>query len=311
MLARLVGAGGVGIDARNARGNTCVHIATSINRYDALRWLLGADVERVNRVRQTALFYACDIDAGQCIYLLLAAGADVHARNRARQTPCHAAAEALRADLVCALVAAGADLHAEDIHGRMPRDLAAVDRRRSRSGAPSHRHRAARAGARPRIASLHRSAAARPRRPADVRSSAAPVASAIPFHQWWKIATAVKHFRDERRRPTTKRTTEHNDEWCNSSLGSCCGAQGRGDGATEERSVTTAATTTDAFAWSQCVGQRQTRRIAAANASVSFGDAQQQSATRQKGARQRERSQKRRRKRRRRRRRRRSDRSRH
>jgi ankyrin repeat protein len=204
LLARLISTCGVDINARNEQGNTCLQMATAINRYQALAWLIsaGADLENVNKEARTALFQSCDVDAGQCVYLLLAANANVHALNASLQTPCHAAAIA-RFDVLGAMLAAGGDLDFRDGYGISPRlhaalccidlpsdaEIAVACRRIAVVQLELVRDRALQV-----CIGLQSRGLDALQMCEILRHACGAVAPLIPFHQWWKIATTIKHF---------------------------------------------------------------------------------------------------------------------
>lgn len=142
-----------------------------------------------------------------CVTILLAAGADPHCVNTAGQTACHlAAANCAAFCTLVAVLAAGADIDQVDNSGRSARQLALL----SECPLPTN----AEIGlARRRIAAtrlnfvrqralevciaLHGLELDALQMCEIMLHSCGPVAHLIPFHQWWKIATTVKHHRDE------------------------------------------------------------------------------------------------------------------
>jgi ankyrin repeat protein len=185
---------GVDVEARNVQGESCAHFAARSGNDIALRCFIdaGADVNCANRNGRTPLYnvysYACSI-------LLLVAGANVHARDREGLT----ALTSLQCKPTChwrailhTLLAAGAD----------PSDLseqsvALVD--------PAYVEYARREIAATRLEFVRK-------RAIEVcfglqslqldalqmceilKHACGPVAHVVAFHQWWSIATTVKHF---------------------------------------------------------------------------------------------------------------------
>lgn len=80
---------GAGIDDRDTRGNTALHIASVRGFDETVRWLLqkGAHVNARNNAGQTPLFWA--VDDGHCstVKLLMKNGADTSMRDTEGNTP--------------------------------------------------------------------------------------------------------------------------------------------------------------------------------------------------------------------------------
>jgi ankyrin repeat protein len=183
---------GIDLDARDANGNTPCHFSVSECNDKALRCFInaGADVNCVDFVGRTPLHTVCEL---QCTILLLAAGADVKARDCGGQTPLQVG---VIGNVMPAFVAAGAD----------PDDAGEL------SVAARNAHRveiARRAIAKERLDFVRHRAmqvcVALQSRGLDalqmceiLQQSCGPLARLIEFHQWWKIATTVKHFHHHR-----------------------------------------------------------------------------------------------------------------
>jgi ankyrin repeat protein len=215
VMGMLVGVCRVALEARNSYGNTCCHVAASSICDDDqhLRWLIeaGADIDNVNAKGRTPLREACWRSSLRCALTLLAAGADVHIRSVDGRTACHSAVNAIvrgaaapkKAMLILhALVSAGADIDAAD-HERVTarqtlerRGLALSDEevavardRVAKLRLDFVRHRALEVCI--GLQSLRLSAL---QLCEILLNACGPVAPVIRFHQWWQIATTVKHF---------------------------------------------------------------------------------------------------------------------
>ena len=134
--------------------------------------------------------------------LLLAAGADVAARDGRGRTACLVAAQ-WRSELVDVMLAAGADLDAADDNGHTPRsrlaeNLASVDVARvefarrliAKMRLDFVRHRAWQV-----CVGLQSRGLDALQMCEILLHACGPVAPVVAFHQWWKIATTVKHFK--------------------------------------------------------------------------------------------------------------------
>lgn len=105
------------------------HDLVARGQLDALRHLLQSDpdaVNRVDRLRKTALHTAAGVDEVEAIRLLLDAGADIGARDVTGMTPLHVAAVYSRRRAATLLLERGADLHARDAFGDTPLHTAAI-----------------------------------------------------------------------------------------------------------------------------------------------------------------------------------------
>jgi ankyrin repeat protein len=199
---------GVDLEARTkgyAR-ESCIGISLSRNRPDALRLLLlaGADVDGEDE--QHLLHMAATQNRFNCSMLLLAAGADVTLRDRRGQTAFLLAAQEHTWPIVSfvhAILAAGADLDAADTTGKTPRQLLA-DRRLIIDAEQVETAR--RQFAKVRLDFVRNRAMEVCIGLQSLRLDAlqvceilqhacGPLARLIAFHQWWKIATTVKHFK--------------------------------------------------------------------------------------------------------------------
>jgi ankyrin repeat protein len=187
----LINVGGIDLEAQTMQGKTCTHIAASGNDI-ALRCFInaGADVNCADRVGQTPLHFVSNYP--KCAVLLVAAGANVNARDRDGRTALNVAVNWNWTVVLPVFLAAGAD--PSDVSGQ---SIAAVS---------DHQVEAARCAiAKVRLdfvryratevcvglQSLHLDAL---QLCEILRHSCGPLARLIAFHQWWTIATTVKHF---------------------------------------------------------------------------------------------------------------------
>jgi ankyrin repeat protein len=199
---------GVDVDARDMFGDSCLHAAANWSKAESLRFLVqvGADIECANDEGFTPLILACAQGGAECVTLLLAAGASARAQSFDGSTACHAAAFASQCerDVVSALVAAGCDVDAPDAQGATARQLFALNgflydfepdtigsaqRQIAKVRLDLVRYRALQVciGLQSRgIDALSMCEI--------MQHACGPVAPSIRFHQWWAIATAVKHF---------------------------------------------------------------------------------------------------------------------
>jgi hypothetical protein len=190
IVTMLVNDCGVDLEARNDVGETCTHIGCKFDN-SAVRCFIeaGADVNCIDNDGQTPLHRASGY---HCVVLLVAAGANVSARDERGQTAFQALWGGTNSQsMLPAFVAAGAD------QGGVDRRVTDVDDDQVES-------------ARREIAKVRLDFVRR--RATDVciglaplrldalqmceilQHSCGPLAHLIAFHQWWTIATTVKHF---------------------------------------------------------------------------------------------------------------------
>jgi ankyrin repeat protein len=204
----------------NVCGNDAIHAVDKMG-WTPLRWAssggndvavrvlveCGAEIDRQDNWGRSAL-----IDAGgnvqfSCVELLIALGADVDVVTNNGETACHLAAQSKQPAALCALVVAGGNLDQPDNDGETPRMIAirehvalpTVDeidvarRRIAKTRLDLVRQRAFQI-----CLGLY---------PLDINAlqlceimmhSFGALGSLIAFHQWWAIATKVKHFRDHK-----------------------------------------------------------------------------------------------------------------
>jgi ankyrin repeat protein len=195
-------------NAASVRGLTPCMNAVINDNAAMLRVLieLGADVNRCNTDGWTALHLACDanaLDATACVDLLVAAGCDCRFAIGTGDTAGHIAVAHDSVDVLCTLLAGGADFEQADNNNvtirqfatncqcPLPTDdeIGAARLRIARMRLDFVRHRALQTCIGLQAFDL----------PAlqlceIMLHACGPVAPLVPFHQWWKIATTVKHF---------------------------------------------------------------------------------------------------------------------
>lgn len=174
---------------------------------DAFRILveLGVDVDSLHFHGDSALHRLCADwhSTTHCVTVLVALGADVQLLNREGQTSCHVAARREDRSQLCVLLAAGADFDQKDNSACTARDYAV--RMHSPLPTAADIDAARRAIARARLdlvrwRALDICIGLQPLALDAVRlceilaHSFGTLASLILLHQWWRIATTVKHF---------------------------------------------------------------------------------------------------------------------
>jgi ankyrin repeat protein len=212
VLHMLVNECGVDLEVRNEWGSTCVFSASSSGFGDAsaLRFLIasGANIHALDEFNRTPLHW---IQKGHYAILLLAAGADVNARDNFDRAPLatFAMIEAQKPHAtVNLMLAAGADLDAVDRYGETARlvfarilvtfadddaqakQVEAARREIGKVRLDFVRHRAWQV-----CIGLQSRGLDALQMCEILLHSCGPVAPLIVFHQWWKIATTVKHFK--------------------------------------------------------------------------------------------------------------------
>jgi ankyrin repeat protein len=205
VLSKLVDCG-VDLEARSqdSESSTCSAFAIRADNADALRLFLmaGANANDVGRHGGLLLHNSVFSRSLKCTLLLLAAGADVAARDRLGRTACDLASAISHPKMmsfVHAMLASGASL--DDVHenGKTPRLCLAE------SVDPEQVESARREIANARLDFVRyralevciglRSLGLDALQMCEIlRCACGPLARVIAFHQWWKIATTVKHF---------------------------------------------------------------------------------------------------------------------
>jgi hypothetical protein len=182
-------------------GRTPLHWASSNDNESAMRVLVefGAEIDRRDNDGWTALHYA----QSSCAELLIALSADVHLVTHRGRSACHMATEWRKADNLRALVAAGSDLDQRDSEGETPRMIAV--RIEAHLPTPDEIDAARRRIAKTRLDLVRERAFQICVGLQSFRLNAlqlceilmhsfGAIGSVILFHQWWAIATKVKHF---------------------------------------------------------------------------------------------------------------------
>jgi ankyrin repeat protein len=212
VLDMLVNECGVNLEVHNMWGFTCTHIAMLQKHVDAVRFFVaaGADLESLDKSKGTPLHIMGD---ERCTILLLAGGSNVHARDERGRTPCHVASLYFARDLITMrsivnmMLAAGADLDVADVNGNTARQLLA-NRQLRFEDAAKQVEAARRAIHKVRLDFVRHRASqvciGLQSRGLDALQmceilvhSCGPLAPLIEFHQWWAIATTVKHFQSK------------------------------------------------------------------------------------------------------------------
>lgn len=212
VLHQLVRVCGIDVNAPSNMAGSCVSTFASWGHSKPLRWCIentDARIDVAGTGGMTPLSIACAHNHPSCVLLLLAAGANFDARDIHGSTATHWTTSgsfvrlAPRLEILHALFAVGADFDARDAIGETPRSHLA---NRGVQFAPTASEIDE---TRRRIAAL-RLSLVRNRafqicvglQPLDLDAlqtceilQQACGRFAIPFHQWWAIATAVKHFR--------------------------------------------------------------------------------------------------------------------
>ena len=165
----------------------------------------NACVDEASDDGHAPLHVACLRQNVRCVLTLLAAGADVHGKHNDGSTALHFAAAKI-ATIVPILVAVGAGLDAVNQDSKPARqiladrgvqvDLSDVALERARRDIAKARldfvrHRALQVCI--GLQSLRLDALQMCK---ILQQACGPLARLIAFHQWWNIATTVKHFRD-------------------------------------------------------------------------------------------------------------------
>jgi ankyrin repeat protein len=201
----------------NVCGNDAVHAvdntgwtplqwASSCSNELAMRVMveLGAEIDRQANNGLTALI-AASLYQSSSVELLLALGADANLVANDGRTACLVAVMDKKRALLCALVAAGGDLDQPNKKGETPRMIATRNNVDLPTAAEIDAARRRIAKARLDLVRERSFQICLGLQPLDINAlqlceilmhSFGALGSLIAFHQWWAIATKVKHFRD-------------------------------------------------------------------------------------------------------------------
>jgi hypothetical protein len=210
LLNMLVNVCGVDIHARDSFGKTSCHRAIWDGNFPKLQWLIeaGADIDAADIEGKTQLHMLKRNPDFGWLLLLVAAGANVYARDNNGDTACHLVASLYEHDAklwVNTLLASATNdlLDVPNQLGVTPRQLLA--QRNLVVGNVAEVELARRRIARRRLRFVSRRAlqvciGLEPLHLDALQTceilvhACGCLATLVPFHQWWKIATAVKHF---------------------------------------------------------------------------------------------------------------------
>jgi ankyrin repeat protein len=202
-------------------GKTLLHWASLSGNELTMRVFveLGAEIDRQDNRGRSALIDAAVNVQPSCIELLLAIGADVAVVRDNGETAGHIAArweQNVVGLTLSALVVGGGDLEQLSNNGETPRMIAtrknvalpaadeidAARQRIAKSRLDLVRERAFQI-----CVGLHSLDINALQLCEILMHSFGAIGSVIAFHQWWMIATKVKHFRDHRQQSSTTTTT--------------------------------------------------------------------------------------------------------
>jgi ankyrin repeat protein len=187
----LINVGGVDVEARTSQQITCTALATFYSRYEALRCFInaGADVNCVDEFEQTPLHRVTDY---RCSVLLLAAGANINVRNWRGLNAFQEAEFRQRDSVLPAFIASGAD--PSDLFAPNVATIDAEQVEMTRRDIAKARLDFVRIRAMQVCIGLQSLRLDALQLCEILQLSFSPVAHLIAFHQWWAIATTVKHF---------------------------------------------------------------------------------------------------------------------
>jgi ankyrin repeat protein len=210
-LVRALAEAGVDLNAADVHGQVAFHYATMMCNTMVMRALieLGADINRQDpNDGNTALHSICEslFDDGSCVELILALGADIYVTNWRGQTACHVVAEVRRHyDLrVMSLCFAGGNIQdLPDRDGKTPSSIVAGrcdvlpsygEIANARKGIAKTRLDLVRYRALQICIGLQSLRLNALQLCEILMRSFGAIGALIAFHQWWRIATTVKHF---------------------------------------------------------------------------------------------------------------------
>ena len=118
---------GAEVNKANKYRYTALLLAAKRGHVEIVKQLLeaGADVKRANYYGETPLLCAAEIGHVEIVAQLLKAGADVNLASKYGRTPLHIAAQQGKLDVAWLLLEGGADINQADIDGETPLHIAA------------------------------------------------------------------------------------------------------------------------------------------------------------------------------------------
>jgi ankyrin repeat protein len=195
VLDMLVNVCKVDVEKRNQRGNTCLHTACWVLHNSATRWLIsiGANVDSRNQENFSLLHIACDYE---CFIMILAAGCNLHTLNAYGESPMRYAAALGRMSEVYALLGAGdvIDATAQKFLSDFNQAIDPYKVEQARKDIAKERLDFVRYRALQVCIGLQPLSLPALQMCEILLFACGPIAPLIPFYQWWKIATAVKHY---------------------------------------------------------------------------------------------------------------------
>lgn len=212
-VCALVRLGRVDVNARDHDGRTPLHWAVLQDRVDLLQILvvdLGANIDQRDAAGRTPLLLSMTWGGrDRCTQMLLTLCTDATLAGRNGYSACHAAVDGrtISNNFLAMLVAVGGDLDQPDSNHSTPRMIAI--RLRFHLPTAAEIDVARRAIAKDRFILVRKRALKICVGLQSFRLSAlqlceimmhalGALGSGVAFHQWWKIATTVKHFRENK-----------------------------------------------------------------------------------------------------------------
>jgi ankyrin repeat protein len=187
---------------KNWYGESCIRTAAIVGNESALRCLVLAEANVDDVAVKAALFDERWTGSVGCAQILLAAGADINVTDDYGQTLLHWAVRTGHVRVAYALLASGASLDLQDIFGKTARQVLAQRRQTViANNVESYRNKIAKERLDfVRYRALQVCIGLQPLDLDALRTceillfACGPVAPLVLYHQWWKIATIVKHF---------------------------------------------------------------------------------------------------------------------
>jgi ankyrin repeat protein len=206
-------AAGLDPNEANNDGMTPLHIAKWNGDTVLMQVLVesGADVDRKNTTtgatplsQRGPMAFRYEHPSSQLLVLLCA---DVSLADNQGATVCHSAARAASSTTLSMLVAAGGDLNQRDNNGNTPRDIAIRNNvtlptddeiRTARKNISRQRLHFVRRRAFQICVGLQSLKLDALQLCEILKNSCGAIGSVVAYHQWWEIATTVKHFHDRK-----------------------------------------------------------------------------------------------------------------